>query len=108
MGALTPRSLRAKELQGDNPYQREHDDLMASILGTGPYRLRRRLRRHQQHDRRHGPHGHLLRPVVTWDEATPLHRPPGPRPLRLDADPPTLPDAQGCYPIPIPGVTVAF
>ena len=37
LGAATPRTLRSKEFQGVNPYQREHDDLMASIRGTGPY-----------------------------------------------------------------------
>ena len=38
--AATPRTLRAKGLKGQNPYQREHDDLMASIRGAGPIAAR--------------------------------------------------------------------
>ena len=81
---------------------------MASIRGSGPYRLRGRLRRRQQHDRRAGPHGDLLRPLVTWDEAVEVHAAPGPRAYAMDAAPPTLPDAAGNYPTAVPGVTKAW
>ena len=105
MGTLTPRELRAKGYPGDNPYQQEHDDLMASIRGTGPYLLRGRLRGHQQHDGRDGPHGHLLRPDGHLGRGD-RSRSCGSAPARyaLDADPPTLPDERGNYPVAMPGV----
>ena len=39
MAAATPRMPRGKEFEGQNPYQLEHNDLMASIRGSGPYRF---------------------------------------------------------------------
>lgn len=43
--------------------------------------------------------------VITWEEAlrSPFHL--APERYALDADPPTKPDAQGKYPLPVPGVS---
>ena len=64
MGArarATRRSLRAKNYRGDNPYQREHDDLIASIRGAGPYRFEGDYGAIAAMTAVHGPHGDVLR-----------------------------------------------
>jgi predicted dehydrogenase len=43
--------------------------------------------------------------VITWDEAMRSKRVLAPSRYALDADPPTLPDADGNYPMPVPGVS---
>lgn len=42
---------------------------------------------------------------ITWDQAMASQYVVAPKTLALDADPPTKPDAQGNYALPIPGVT---
>jgi hypothetical protein len=42
--------------------------------------------------------------VVTWDEAVKSQLRLAPKRYALDAEPPTLPDAAGNYPIATPGV----
>ena len=81
---------------------------------------RGRERRQQHDDRDHGPHGDLHRP---GDLLGPRRRPEGrqgrraqraglagrlscPSSFAWDAKPPTMPDANGRYPIPMPGQTV--
>ena len=82
-GAATPRTLRKKSSAGQNPYQVEHDALMASILGLGPLLLRRPLRRHQQHDGGDGADGHLFRQARHLGRGRVLHVAACPRPLCL-------------------------
>ncbi len=43
--------------------------------------------------------------VITWEQAMKSNRVVAPKRLALDADPPTMPDAQGNYPMPVPGLT---
>jgi predicted dehydrogenase len=43
--------------------------------------------------------------VISWEEAMLSKRVVAPERYALDADPPTLPDADGRYPMPTPGVT---
>ncbi len=43
--------------------------------------------------------------VITWDQAMKSNLVIAPKVLAYDADPPTKPDAQGNYPVPVPGVT---
>jgi myo-inositol 2-dehydrogenase / D-chiro-inositol 1-dehydrogenase len=43
--------------------------------------------------------------VITWDQAMKSNHAIAPKSLSFDAEPPTRPDAQGNYPIPVPGVT---
>jgi len=105
MGEVTPRSLREKNYRGDNPYQQEHDDLMASIRGAGPHVF----------DGDHGATSSMTAVMgrmatysgqeITWDEAVKSQLRLAPKHYALDADPPTLPDAQGNYPVAMPGVT---
>jgi predicted dehydrogenase len=104
MGSLTPRSLRAKGYGGDNPYQHEHDDLMASILGTGAYRLDADYGAASSMTAVMGRMATYSGQLVTWDEATHSTVRLAPAHYRLDADPPTLPDAQGSYTTAMPGM----
>jgi hypothetical protein len=48
--------------------------------------------------------------TVTWDEAlaSTLEQAPGLEQFTMDTDPPVMPDADGRYPIAMPGVTKAF
>ena len=43
--------------------------------------------------------------LITWDEAMKSKHVVAPERYALDADPPTMPDADGRYPMPVPGVT---
>jgi myo-inositol 2-dehydrogenase / D-chiro-inositol 1-dehydrogenase len=108
MGPATPRTLRAKGYRGDNPYQREHDDLVASILGAGPHMF----------DGDHGATSSMTAvmgrmatysgQLVTWDEAVQSQLRLAPARYALDADPPVVPDAQGSYAAASPGTSKAF
>ena len=90
----------------NNPYQTEHDDLFAAI------------RRGDAGDYNEGTNGAystmtaiLGRMVVyggkpvTWDKALNSEISLMPDRFAMDADPPTLPDKNGEYPIPVPGFT---
>ena len=46
--------------------------------------------------------------VVTWEEATESELALAPARYAFDADPPTKPDAEGCYPVAIPGAAKAL
>ncbi|MDE2828478.1 MAG: dehydrogenase, partial [Bacteroidota bacterium] len=46
--------------------------------------------------------------VITWDEAMASELDLMPQAYAWDADPSVLPDADGFYPIPTPGVTKAL
>ncbi len=80
---ITPRMLRSKEFLEQNPYQREHEDLMASIRGDGPYRCEADYGASQHHDGRHGTHGHLFREVGHVGRGHPVRVATGPGPLCL-------------------------
>ncbi len=82
MAAATPRTLRGKGFAGQNPYQLEHNDLMASIRGAGPYRFEGDYAATQQHDGRHGADGDLFRKARHLGRRDPFRVAPGARPLR--------------------------
>ncbi len=103
--AATPRTLRAKGLKGQNAYQREHDDLMASIRGGGPYRCEGDYGATSGLTAVMGRMATYSGKVVTWDEAVHSELHLAPDRYALDAQPPTVPDAQGNYPSAIPGIT---
>jgi len=106
MGAATPRTMRAKAAR-DNPYQQEHDDLVASILGTGPHRFEGDYGAISSMTAVMGRMATYSGQVVTWDEAVKSELRLAPERYAFDADPPTLPDAAGNYPIAVPGVSRA-
>jgi predicted dehydrogenase len=108
LGALTPRDLRSKRYQADNPYQREHDDLMASIRGNGPYRMEADYGATSSMTAVMGRMATYSGQLLTWEQATRSELRLAPKEYSLDADPPNRPDAQGAYTTAMPDVTKAF
>ena len=91
---------------GDNPldYQVEHNDLFDAIRKDEPYNeaawgakstMTAILGRMATYSGQ----------VVSWDDALGSEIALVPSAYAWDADPPTLPDADGHYPIPTPGMT---
>ncbi|NUQ62931.1 MAG: Gfo/Idh/MocA family oxidoreductase [Pirellulales bacterium] len=108
LGALTPRELRRRRGKGENPYQQEHVDLIASIRSDGPYCCEGDYGATSSMTAVMGRMATYSGQTVTWDEATQSGLKLGPERYALDADPPVLPDAQGAYPAAMPGVTKAW
>ena len=108
MAAATPRTLRAKTFKGQDPYQREHDDLMASIRGAGPYRFEGDYGATSSMTAVMGRMATYSGKLVTWDDAIQSQLRLAPDRYSLDARPPAVPDAQGNYPAAIPGMTRAW
>jgi predicted dehydrogenase len=108
LGTLTPRDLRKREYRRENSYQREHDDLFASIRGDGPYRCEGDYGATSSMTAVMGRMATYSGKVVTWEEAVKSELRLGPERYALDADPPVLPDAQGSYDSAKPGITKAW
>jgi hypothetical protein len=91
-----------------NPYQVEHDELFAAIAAG----------EHRHDDAEVGATATMTAimgrmatysgQVVEWDEALASKLDLQPRRLAFDAEPPVLPDADGRYAVPVPGVTQAW
>jgi predicted dehydrogenase len=105
LGTLNPRDLRSRRYQGVNPYQREHEDLLASIQGTGPYRCEAEYGATSSMTAVMGRMATYSGQLVTWEEAVKSQLRLGPVHYALDAEPPTRPDSQGAYSAAVPGVT---
>ena len=108
IAAATPRTLRGKDFAGQNPYQREHDDLMASIRGAGPYRFEGDYAATSNMTAIMGRMATYSGKLVTWDDAIHSELHLAPDRYAMDARPPALPDAKGNYPTAIPGITRAW
>jgi predicted dehydrogenase len=90
-----------------DPYQQEHDDLFAAIRTDTPYS-----------ELESGAFSSMTAVMgrmatysgkeVTWDQALNSTLDTMPKTLAWDATPPTLPDSEGHYAIPVPGVTAAL
>ena len=98
---------RAKSL-GVNPYQREHDDLQASIRGTGAYLFEGDYGATSSMTAVLGRMATYSGQEVTWDQAINSELSLAPIRLTLDATPPAVPDSDGNYPIAMPGATKAL
>jgi predicted dehydrogenase len=108
MGNAGPRELRSSSFRGKNPYQQEHDDLVASILGTGVYRMEADYGATSSMTAVMGRMATYSGKLLTWDEATASDVRLAPARYALDAPPPVLPLPDGSYPAAVPGVTKAF
>jgi predicted dehydrogenase len=108
LGVITPRSLKAKGYRGDNPYQQEHEDLLASILGTGPHRFEGDYAATSSMTAVLGRMATYSGQIVSWEEAVKSELHLAPKTYSFDAAPPTAPDAEGNYPTAMPGVTKAW
>ncbi|MGA2032555.1 MAG: Gfo/Idh/MocA family oxidoreductase [Thermoguttaceae bacterium] len=107
-GALGPRELRAKGFEGGNPYQREHDDLMASIRGSGPYRCEGDYGATSSMTAVLGRMATYSGQSVSWQEAVASPLRLGPEQYALEGAGFARPDAAGNYPTAVPGATKAF
>ncbi len=113
--ATTLRDTQITDLKGKSlwsyrdkndldPYQVEHDELFASIKNGGVIT-----------DAENGAKSTMTAilgrmatysgKVITWDEAMKSDINLLPETFAFDADPPVLPDANGMYPVPVPGQT---
>ncbi len=88
--------------QGVNPYQQEHDDLFAAIRADKPY-----------NEAEYGAHSTMTAifgrmatysgQEIKWDDALNCKVSVMPEVYDFHANPPTMPDKDGRYPIPMPG-----
>lgn len=100
--------LKHNSKDDPNPYQVEHDELFAAI-NAGEF---------QYADTENGAIATMSSilgrmatysgKVITWEEAMASDLDLMPEKFAWDADPPVLPDAEGRYEIPMPGITKAF
>ena len=105
-GHVMPIGGEAYHFKGGSkdPYQVEHDDLAAAIRGGLDY-----------NEADNGAHSTLTAILgrmatyggkeVTWDAALNSNISLMPKVFSFDADPPVMPDANGVYPIAVPGLT---
>jgi predicted dehydrogenase len=107
-GNLTPRELRDKKRVAENPYQREHDDLVRSIRGDGPYCFDIDYGATSSMTAVMGRIATYSGQLVTWEEATRSELRLGPDRCAWDAEPPVKPDASGAYAAAKPGLTKAW
>lgn len=87
---------------GKNPYQQEHDDLFDAIRNDKPY-----------NETEYGAHSTLTAimgrmatysgRVIEWDQALNSEVNQGPKVYAFDAEAPVLADANGFYPVAVPG-----
>lgn len=91
-----------------NPYQQEHDDLLASIRGTGAYLFEGDYGAASSMTAVLGRMATYSGQVVTWEQAANSELRLAPDRYALDATPPVVPDEEGNYPVAMPGATIAF
>jgi predicted dehydrogenase len=107
--SATGHTLFAHDDEGDpNPYQAEHDELFAAIT-AGEYRY---------DDAERGAVATMTAilgrmatysgQVVEWDEALASNVSLMPERYAFDAPAPVMPDGDGRYPVPVPGVTTVY
>jgi hypothetical protein len=92
----------------DSPYQCEHDDLLASIVGSGPHLFAADYAATSSMTAVLGRMATYSGKVLTWEEAVNSQLSLLPKDFSLAANPPAMPDAAGYYPFAMPGVTKAF
>lgn len=93
--------------EGHNPYQEEHNRLFAAIrnnetINNGEYGAKSTMTAIL------GRMATYSGKVVTWDEAIKSELSLVPKNLSWDSNPPTMPNEDGSYPIPIPGKSLVI
>jgi predicted dehydrogenase len=101
---MTDGSKWQSKAKGKDPYQQEHDDLFHAVRNDLPY-----------NEGEYGAHSTMTSilgrmatysgKIVKWDEAMAKGIDIMPKEYAWDAQPPTVPNAEGKYPIPMPGIT---
>ncbi len=102
----TPDNVAWKPTAASNPYQYEHDLLFEAIRQNKPYNEAERCAKAAMV----GILGRMAAESgkqVTWNDAmaSNLELAPGLDQMTMESNPPVLPDAQGHYPIAVPGTT---
>ena len=90
-----------------NPYQVEHDDLFSAIRKGSAYNEAYNGAKSSMTSVL-GRMATYSGQVVKWDDALNSAQDLSPKSYAWDAEPPVLPDAEGRYAIPMPGVTPPF
>jgi predicted dehydrogenase len=93
---------------GKDPYQQEHDDLFAAIRNDTPYAETADYGAYSTMTAVLGRMATYGGKEVSWDEALNSPLDTFPKVLGWDAQTPTAPDANGRYPIAVPGKTKSF
>jgi predicted dehydrogenase len=91
---------------GKDPYQQEHDDLFDAIRNDKPYNETAEYGAYSTMTAIFGRMATYSGKEIKWDDAFNSQIDTMPKVLGWDADPPTKPDAEGRYPVAIPGVTI--
>ncbi len=91
---------------GKDPYQQEHDDLFDAIRNDKPYNETAEYGAYSTMTAILGRMATYSGKEIKWDDAFNSQIDTMPKVLGWDADPPTKPDANGRYPVAIPGVTI--
>jgi hypothetical protein len=94
-----------KGLNDPDPYQVEHDRLFANIQNGGEPINNAEYGAQSTMTAILGRNATYSGKVVSWDDALASTKSIMPNEFAWDANPPTMPDANGKYPIPVPGVT---
>jgi myo-inositol 2-dehydrogenase / D-chiro-inositol 1-dehydrogenase len=89
-----------------DPYQQEHDDLFAAIRGDKPYNETAEYGAYSTMTAILGRMSTYSGKQIEWEDAINSQIDTMPKVLGWDADPPTKPDANGRYPVAVPGVTI--
>jgi myo-inositol 2-dehydrogenase / D-chiro-inositol 1-dehydrogenase len=95
---------RAKEEKVKDPYQQEHDDLLAAIIGNQDYNEAERGALSTMSVIMGRMAGYSGKEIF-WDDAIKSEKMIAPIIDSFDAKPPVEPDGNGVYPLPIPGVS---
>jgi predicted dehydrogenase len=93
---------RPVEEKVKDPYQQEHDDLLAAIIGNQDYNEAERGALSTMSVIMGRMAGYSGREIF-WDEAIKSERMIAPIIDSFDAEPPVKPDENGVYPLPVPG-----
>ncbi len=104
-----PRAAKSKSgaRHFPNPYQVEHDALFDAIRNDRPH-MEAEYGATSSMTAILGRMATYSGKVVTWEEAIHSELSLWPERLAFDADPPVLPNPDGSYPVPMPGMTKAW
>jgi predicted dehydrogenase len=94
--------------KGNDPYQQEHNDLFAAIRNDTPYNETALYGAYSTMTAILGRMATYSGVEVAWDDGINSQIDTFPKALGWDAEPPVKPDANGRYPVPVPGVTKPF
>lgn len=93
----------APKLQHSNPYVQEHYDLQQAIVGDKPYH-EGWIGANSSMTSVMGRYATYTGKLIKWDDLIKLPDDTFPTQLAWDANPPVMPDSNGFYPIPTPGL----